>query len=895
MEGRFMMQRKLTFLAPLLVAVVLAACAGPSTTSVPLPQPEFTPVQTVYPIVDPFTGEGADRTLGLPTVWFVEVDAVPLADGGSLATLSTAVTSVANAAVTAGIAFEPRYTFSTFVSGFSVEIEPADLLRLAILPGVTRVMPVGIVDAPRVTRYDPAAVLPQLATAIGMTGADYVRSELGYDGAGIRVGIVDTGILLAHPEFGGRITAGFDFVGDDYDAGDPLNDVPVPEPGFNTRPGGGDCNGHGTHVAGIAGAGVGGEVTGVAPGVELGAYRVFGCAGSSHSDVILAAVERAFADGMDVVNLSLGSNNGWPQDFSSVSLSRMLEFGMVPVASAGNNGASGIYTVGSPGAGANVITVASFDNVAVALDRMVVASQPVGYQNLTGAPEAPDGGTTPEIVYVGQGCDADAYLDDPADKVALVTRGACTFAEKYFRAFAEGAVGVVIENNAAGNFAGTIGETSTLGFGISISGVNGAFIKAEISAGNAPFITWTDEVVVESNPTGNLISTFSSYGLAPDLSLKPDLGAPGGLIYSTMIDGAEPGVAGTAGYAVLSGTSMAAPHVAGAVALFLQARPEVPRDRVRDALMNTAEPKLWWGNPGLAWARDSVHRQGAGMLRIDSAIANRNHALPAKLALGESADGATVDVMTLHNETASDITYLLTQIEAFGLVPIATTGSSNQPGFAASIPTVEYARLRQSGFFDPIDEITVPAGGVASFQVRVTANPGSSQGTVYGTYLLFMPLDDVPGALPILVPAAGFAGDYQLMPTVDIAPELVVSYLGELYLVPPGWVYTMQGEDVPYFGIGMAHAADKMTVEIVPLGERSWIGPQPALEAELVRRNNPGGLSVWGFGDFDATGLPDGEYRYRMTILKALGDPTNPAHSVVVESPSFVIDRTFVY
>jgi minor extracellular serine protease Vpr len=885
------MQRKLTFLASLLIALVLGACASPMQSGSALPPREFEPVRTVEAAFYPFTGDVAPTRFEMPTVWFVEVDGTPTVDGGSISTLSSAIGGVATAAADAGIAFTPRYVFSTFVTGFSAEVGPQDLLRLANLPGVKRVMPVGIVEAPQVERHDPAEVLPQLATALGMTGADVVHSGLGFLGTGIKVGIIDSGILRDHPEFGGRVTYGFDFVGDDYNANDPLRDVPVPEPGPSTRKGGGDCNGHGTHVAGIVGAGVGGTVTGVAPGVQLGAYRVFGCAGSTHSDVVLAAVERAFADGMDIVNLSLGSNNGWPQDFSSTSLSRMLEFGMIPVASAGNNGASGIYTIGSPGAGDHVITVASFDNVATALQRMVVAAQPMGYQNLTGAPPAPVAGTTAEIVYVGQGCNGDPYLAVPAGKVALITRGACNFSEKYLRAYDAGAVGVVIENNAAGNFAGTLGATSTLGFGITISGTNGASIKAAINALTSPTITWTDQLVSETNPTGNLISTFSSYGLAPDLSLKPDLGAPGGLIYSTMIDGAAPGVAGTAGYAVLSGTSMAAPHVAGAVALFLQGRPDIRREHVRDHLMNAAEPKRWSLDSGLTWALDSVHRQGAGMLRIDGAISSRTYALPAKLSLGESANGTYVDVITLHNDTAASVTYALTQSEELGFAPIATRGNSNSPGFDVAPPLVEYFKFRQSGSYDRIDQITVPAGGIASFQVRVTANPAAVQGTVYGTYLVFEPRDSVAGATRIRVPAAGIAGDYQQVPVINYMPALVVSYLGDLYLTGPGSSYTMRDEDIPYFVIGLAHAAELMTVEIVPQGARSWIGPQPAFRADLVRRNNPGGVAIYGLGDFDASGLPDGEYRFRIHLLKALGDPTNPAHRVMVETPNFFIAR----
>jgi minor extracellular serine protease Vpr len=889
------MKRTLAYLALLVAAALLAACGSPLSQP-PLsevPRPEFQPVQTVEPAFNPFTGEAAAPQAEFPTVWFVELDQPAGVDIGLQAaslSVSNALATLQAEAARQGVSFEPRYTFSTFISGFSAALEPHELLTVASLPGVKRVMPVGIVEAPEVTRHDPSELTPQLTTALSMTGADFVQSELGFTGAGVRVGIIDTGIMLTHPEFSGRITAGFDFVGDFYNAGDPANNVPVPEPGSGTRPGGGDCNGHGTHVAGIVGAG-GVELTGVAPEVELGAYRVFGCTGSSHSDVILAAIERAFADGMDVVNLSLGSNNGWAQDFLSVALSRMLDFGMIPVASAGNNGASGVYTVGAPGSGDNVITVASFDNIAFESNIFEVADRTIGYSTMAGSVTAPTAGSE-EIVFIGRACNVDTLEADPNGKVALVVRGACTFAEKALNAEAAGATAVVIHNNVPGNFAGTLGGAPVDVPVVSISQEDGLFIRDQ-----APpvTLTWLEGTESFPNPTGNLISTFSSYGLTPELTLKPDIGAPGGLIKAPYIENAVPGDpdSGDATYAVLSGTSMSAPHVAGAVALMLQARPDVAPNRVRDLMMNVAEPQLWNLNPDLGFALDSVHRQGAGMLRIDNAILNRTYAVPAKLSLGESAQGSYVDVITLHNETSEDVTYTLTQIEASGLLPIATTGNSNNPGFAAAPPLVEYFKLRQSTIFEPIDEITVPAGSTASFRVRVTANPNLPDGAVYGTYLAFLPQSAVEGASTILVPAAGFKGDYQQLPVFTLPPFLAfVDEAGNVFIRPEGWVFTMRGGDVPTFGFGLAHAVQRATAQFIPLGERSWMGAQPAFEAELVRRNNPGSVYVFGLGDFDASFLPDGEYKIRLEMLKALGDPTNPNHVVTVETPRFVIDRS---
>jgi subtilisin family serine protease len=886
------MKRTLTYLALLVAALLLAACGNVTTPRGDVPRADFQPVEQVSPSFNPFTGESATPQAELPTVWFFELAVPTQAEIGTqaAAAFDAAFGTLQSQAAAQGVAFEPRYTFNTLISGFSAELEPSEVLRLASLPGVTRVMPVAIVEAPNVTRHDPNELTPQLTTALSMTGADIVQSELGFTGAGVKVGIIDTGIMLTHPEFTGRITAGFDFVGDFYNAGDPENNVPVPQPGAGTRPGGGDCNGHGTHVAGIVGAG-GAELTGVAPEVELGAYRVFGCTGSSHSDVILAAIELAFADGMDVVNLSLGSSNGWAQDFLSVALSRMLDFGMIPVASAGNNGASGIYTIGAPGAGENVITVASFDNIGFETNVFEVAGQTIGYTAMTGSLAAPSSGSE-EIVFIGRACDGDTLEADPDGKVALAVRGACTFAEKALNAEAAGATAVVIHNNAPGNFAGTLGGVAVDVPVVSISQEDGQFIRAQ-----DPPVTliWLEGTDLLPNPTGNLISTFSSYGLTPELTLKPDIGAPGGLINSPIIENPIPGDpdSGDAAYAVLSGTSMSAPHVAGAVALMLEARPEVAPNRVRDLLMNVAEPKPWSLNPALGFALDSVHRQGAGMLRIDNAILNRTYAVPAKLSLGESAQGPYTDVITLHNDTHEDVSYALTQIEALGLFPIATTGNSNNPGFAAAAPLVEYFKLRQSTIFEPISEITVPAGGTASFQVRITANPNLPDSAVYGTYLVFLPQNEVEGAMLILVPAAGFKGDYQQLPVFTFPPFLAfVDEEGNVFILPEGQVFTMRDGDVPTFGFALAHAVQRATAQFIPLGERSWMGAQPAFEAELVRRNNPGSVYVFGLGSFDASVLPDGEYKIRLEVLKALGDPTNPNHVVTVETPRFVIDRS---
>jgi subtilisin family serine protease len=128
------------------------------------------------------------------------------------------------------------------------------------------------------------------------------------------------------------------------------NPVPVPDPDPD------DCGGHGTHVSGIIGAD--GGLTGVAPRVKFHAYRVFGCQGSTTADVLLDAMELAFDDRADVVNMSIGGALQWPQYSTARAADRLVRRGVVVVASIGNEGPLGLYAASAPGVGKNVIGVA---------------------------------------------------------------------------------------------------------------------------------------------------------------------------------------------------------------------------------------------------------------------------------------------------------------------------------------------------------------------------------------------------------------------------------------------------------------------------------------------------------------------------------------------------------
>jgi subtilisin family serine protease len=825
-------------------------------------------------------------------LWFVELSSQPAARGTSRAQLAQERAAFAAEAAGAGIAYQERRSFDTLFNGLSVRVEPADAGRIAALPGVRAVYPVAEIPLP-----ESSEITPDLATALSMTGADVAQSELGLSGEGIKVAVMDTGIDYQHPDLGGcfgpfspgedcRVIAGHDLVGDDFNAADPANQTPMPD---NDPM---DCNGHGTHVAGIVGADAADEsgVTGVAPGVTFGAYRVFGCVGSTFADVMIAAMEMALADGMDVLNMSIGSAFQWPQYPTATASDLLVEQGMVVVASIGNSGANGVYSAGAPGLGEKVIGVASFDNSHInALTFDVNPSgQKVAYLGLGGAPPAPLAGVSDEVVWLGRGCltenaDADPpvppggdpYLDDPDGKVALIIRGDCTFDEKYQRAADAGATAVVIHNQLDGLFSGggVVGRDGIPGVGISRA--DGLDIRALLDAGETVTFTWTEERINAPNPAGGLISSFSSYGLSPDLALKPDIGAPGGLIRSTY-----PLALG--GYATISGTSMSSPHVAGGVALMLEAHPGIEAADMRDILQNNAEPAVWGGNPGLGFL-DNVHRQGAGMLDIPGAVQSTNAVTPGKLALGESESGPATRTLRIRNTSSQPVTY------TFGHTPaLSTFDSTFAPRFTTGFASVSFST----------SQVTVAPGKHANVQVTITANPGLPDRSQYGGYL------EISGDNGELtrVPYAGFKGDYQsiqvLVPTAAGFPRMARQVApGQFDPVGDGETFTMADGDTPFVLAHLEHQSQvlRATVTDADTG-RNW--HYAFYLTHLPRSSTATSFFAFAFNGMttNATGsvqftVPDGTYVLELEVLKALGDPGNDDHWETWTSTTIVIDR----
>ncbi len=841
------------------------------------------------------SAENGEMTHQAEDLWFIELEGPSKAEGNSEAAVEGEQRRFRAEAEEYGLAYEERHAFGELWNGFSVEMDDAQVGAAREIPGVNAIYPVMRYEAPEPDRSEP-----DMDTALSMTGADIGQNELGLTGEGLRVAVMDTGIDYTHPDLGGpggfpndRIVTGHDFVGDDFNAADPTS-TPVPDEDPQ------DCNGHGTHVAGIIGAE--GQVTGVAPDVEFGAYKVFGCTGSTTADIMIAAMERALADDMDVLNMSIGSSHSWPGYPTAVASDNLVDEGMVVVASIGNSGDTGLYSAGAPGLGENVIGVAAYDNTHIRAASVVAnpSGEALPFMEMGSAAAPPTEGETDELVYIGRACTSlgDTLEGDPAGKTALIVRGNCTFAEKYDTALDAGATGVVIYNNVPGMFAGG-GITDRGAFSIGISDEAGAHLTGLLEGSEPVTLTWTEETVSTPNPTGGLISSFSSYGMSPDLDLKPDIGAPGGLINSTypMDQG---------GYATISGTSMSSPHVAGAVAQLLQARPGLAADEVRTVLQNSADPKAWWGNPDLGFL-DNVHRQGAGMVDVPGAVLATTTVAPGKLAPGETQEAVT-ETVTITNDGDTEAAYELSHEAALG-----THGSTFTPSFNDAFADVAF------------DADTVTVGAGESVEVEVTIPPPASEldQLLYGGYVTVTQVDGET----FRVPYAAYAGDYQeidaMTPITDgdgnvqelpwltritecevfNGLDCAASNGGSFAHQPDGATYSMSWVDgLPDYPYVIAHFDHHVTrLEMRVISERTGRPVHPrrnvAVDVTNVGRNETSTAFfsyVWDGTVSDehrAREVRDGDYRLEVRALKALGDEDNPDHWETWTSPVITIDR----
>ena len=622
----------------------------------------------------------------------------------------------------------------------------ASMATLEGLSGVASVHPI----APK-TRAN--------ASAVQLHGAPAAWVAHDETGAGLEIAIIDTGIDYTHANFGGpgtvasydaesaladtpantstlfptsKVVSGYDFVGDAYDANVPANSTPQPDP--NPL----DCGGHGSHVAGsAAGFGENADGTtytgaynaatpfntmkigpGMAPQASLIALKVFGCDGSTN--VVAEAIDRAVdpngdgdpSDHVDVANMSLGSGYGSPADGDAIMADAASLAGVVMAISAGNS--DDIQDVGgSPGSSVRAITVANTVDAASVIDGVTVTfngGAPQTYGQTRSV--AYDWNTKPDLTgqvveLPGPNNTACSTLTPDqtaaiAGKVAVVKWTAaaleCGSVGRSNRLAAAGATGFIFHNSEETFSGGITGSTVIPGVLVVKSG--GDAIRAALQGGQTVNVTGTSYGTVSQNFPGDTdtVNASTSRGGHAAGALKPDVSAVGTSVFSTAVG------TGTRGES-FSGTSMAAPMVAGLAALVKGVNPSWTSEMVKADIMNTAGQDLYLGqnHTGPTYAPNRV---GSGRIKADAALDNK---VLAYVGDGSGAVSASFGPVEVTGPTSLSKT-----------IKVQNTGDSSMTyatsyAAATSVPGTSYSVSPAS--------VTVPAG--ASATVQVTFNVSS--------------------------------------------------------------------------------------------------------------------------------------------------------------------------
>lgn len=645
-------------------------------------------------------------------------------------------------------------------NGMRVTIDSNELGALRELPGVKEVH-----DLPTHERANVNG-----AALVGAPAAWQGTGVEGHTGKGVKIAIVDTGIDYTHATFGGpgtvdafvaasmsdtptynnRVKGGIDLAGDAYDGKN------APTPDANPL----DCDqaGHGTHVAATAGgSGVdaNGETyrgpynqetlkqdftvgPGTAPEADLYAVRVFGCTGTT--DLVVDAIDWAVKNDMDVINLSLGSDYGRQNDPDSVAAANAVASGVVVVAAAGNAGHSP-YLASSPSVGAGVVSVAASD----ARRSFPGADLTIGSERIEAisANKIPLTTTAPLHVLkdaqggISLGCKREDYAGIPKGSVVVTRRGDCARIARAIHGQRAGAAGVIMVNSTPGlpPYEGDIVQNPDTG---EILVVTIPFLGVAPEAGQVLLGLDGQQVSAVAkeipNPGYTAYAGFSSGGpRTRDSALRPSVTAPGVSIVSAAVGSGNLG-------SVISGTSMATPHVAGVAALAVQAHPDWDAQQVSAALVSTADSSkvadydtITGG--GLVDAPAAVNTSVYAFGDVTKVKDKTVHDSVVSFGYAEIADRHTDSrTVTIENKGKAEATFKVSveqNAESFKGAEVTVTPST------VTVPADGRAEVTLSIAVDAADVPAINEGGEApwlhqlSGNVRLTQDQGQNLAVPY--------------------------------------------------------------------------------------------------------------------------------------------------------------------
>ena len=754
-----------------------------------------------------------------------------------------------------------------------------------------------------------------------LQGMNEEFKKKGLDGTGMLVSIIDTGIDPSHQDmklddsakshlkmkprkgFTDKVPDGYNYADENYTITD------------------NGAEQHGMHVAGIVAAN-GDEpgkpadknwrVDGVAPNAQLLAMKVFsnmpGSHGARDSDIV-AAIEDSVKLGADVINMSLGSDNGFSGTSSAtgLALKKARDAGVLPVISAGNSGlnfspsggeddALGKWddaTLGSPAAFPEAFSVASVENSNVTQ----LKSEWFDKDNTkTGIPYSPASGKADnkahELVNINFGEEDDVKDLDLTGKYALVERGKISFVDKFQNAIDHHASGVIVYNKAgdSSQFLGMEGVDKFTCFGASIRREDALKIVDAMKNGKVK-ISFSDSFMVNNNPENLKPSTFTSWGPTPELDFKPQIAGIGGNVWSTQ-NGNK--------YTSMSGTSMAAPNVSGLSTLVIENyKKRFPHlsavervKRATQALMNTAQilgKSKKVNDIGTNKLVPYAPRQiGAGLAQVDKAVATNVIATVngnSYVALRE-VNGERNITVNLHNYSDTPVEY---EIPTQDVVNESNDKEKNTETFISANDSL--TTLSRT--------VTVPAQ--QTVKVSFTLGVDSSHDHYVEGWVRFT--SKTKGQPDLAVPYLGFAGNWNreniiLAPKDTYGPSGTKLFAGPYFMQPAvqvnkesDTIYEFSPNDdgvldslVPSMVL-LRNAADlrysildNNNKELRVLGEehdvsRISLGNFGSLDKAEANYTSPitkfdGKVYNPQTGKFET--LPDGSYKYR--ISARLGD-----------------------
>jgi minor extracellular serine protease Vpr len=603
-----------------------------------------------------------------------------------------------------------RTQLRVLANAVAVDVPGTELAAIALLPGVKRVNLVKTYHA-------------MLDSSVPLINAPAMWDRLGgvsVAGEGMKIAILDTGIDISNPLFadnGYTAPAGFPrFNNNNQDFTN--NKVIVAKSFLGNSTSAQDQNGHGSNVAGIAAGNAGtlsplGPIAGVAPRAFLGNYRVLDRTGSGSDSGIASAIEAAVLDGFDVISLSLGGDPTNALDFLASTVENAVSAGKIVTIAAGNDGNGGTddeMTIASPGLAPSAITVAASSNAHIIGPVVTVtgpqpAASSLANMGATSGNAVPLDNSFAGLPLVdpdpqGRGCNG-LPAGSLNGKVALIERGpangGCSFTVKVATAAAAGAKAVIIFNYDQSENPAQGGE-SYINMEVGGTTIPSVFIQHSNGAALRNFLRTNPNATLNLAPLGSssavadVLAGFSSRGPSSLEGLKPDIAAPGVIIYSAAITTANSsGVSDPSGFDAISGTSQATPHIAGAAALVKQLHPSWTPVQVKSALMSSATRAVFTTTSQTD--AQGVLATGAGRVDLSRAALVNATFQPASLGFGinklkKKAVSLNQDMsITNTGDSTTTLTFSVQQLDPDDGVTVAlnSTSATLAPGQKATL------------------------------------------------------------------------------------------------------------------------------------------------------------------------------------------------------------------